>query len=83
MRVRIEATELPGRTCGPGDDFPGHDGIHVGVQRRGRPGELLDLHPGDAPSASMFRRAKLMLDGEGAEVRAAVRPPLVDWSAER
>ncbi|WP_141955994.1 DUF5990 family protein [Actinoallomurus bryophytorum] len=52
MRIRIEATELPGRTCPPGSDHPRHDNVHVGVQRRERPGELLDLHPGDAASAA-------------------------------
>ena len=51
MRIRIEATDLPGRTCGPGGDFPGYTGIHVAVQRRGRRDELLGLHPGDAPRA--------------------------------
>ncbi|MFC5748551.1 DUF5990 family protein [Actinomadura rugatobispora] len=144
-QIRIEATDLPGRTFGPGDDHPVHSGVHVGVQRRGRPGELLDLHPGDAPAAvwtlectlkgrditgpyvegrpggrfvylswgtldergafAMFRRAKLMFDGIGADVLdaavrsgllvarlrltdsrggplcAAVRPPLITWSA--
>ncbi|MBC6457834.1 DUF5990 family protein [Actinomadura sp. HBU206391] len=149
MDIRIEASDLPGRTCGPGGDFPGYTDIHVGVQRRERPGELLDLHAGDAPSAvwtlecatapgpagtdikgryiqgrpggrfiylswgsvddaggfHMFRRAKLMLDGIDADVIeaavrsglllarlgltdgkgqplcAAVRPPVVEWSA--
>jgi hypothetical protein len=52
MQLRIEASDLPGRTCGPGDDFPGYRNIHVGVQRRDRRDELLDLHPGDAPSAA-------------------------------
>lgn len=52
MRIRIEATELPGRTCAPGSDHPRYDNVHVGVQRRERPDELLDLHPGDATSAA-------------------------------
>ncbi|MEV4298228.1 DUF5990 family protein [Microbispora rosea] len=51
MRIRIEAGDLPGRTCPPGDGFPGYSGIHVGVQRRDRPGEIIDLHPGDAATA--------------------------------
>jgi hypothetical protein len=85
--------------------------VHVGVQRRGKPGELLDVVPGDASSASwrieahikgdelmghyidgrpgdrfiylswvdidesgvatMFRRAKLMLDAVTPELLAA------------
>jgi hypothetical protein len=51
VQLRIEASDLPGRTCGPGPGFPGYGNIHVGVQRRNQPGELLDLHPGDARSA--------------------------------
>ena len=52
MRIRIEATSLPGRTCGAGPDFPGYSGVHVAVQRRDRRDELLGLHPGDAASAT-------------------------------
>ncbi|MDT0493474.1 DUF5990 family protein [Streptomyces griseus] len=52
MQIHIEASALPGRACGPDSDFPGFENIHVGVQRKDRPGELLGLHPGDAPSAS-------------------------------
>lgn len=149
IQIRIEASELPGRDCGPSADLPGYRNIHVGVQRRDRRDELLDLHPGDAPSViwtlectavptlaaidikgphiqgrpadrfiylswgtvdndgvfTMFRRAKLMLDAvephtleaamhsgrltarlrltdtKGHPLCAAVRPPLIDWSA--
>lgn len=52
MQIRIEAVDLPGRTCAPGPNFPGYSNIHVAVQRRDRPAELLDPHPGDAPSAT-------------------------------
>ncbi|MBO0851526.1 MAG: hypothetical protein J2P20_18845 [Pseudonocardia sp.] len=52
MEIRIEATELPGRACAAGPNFPGYANIHVGLQRRNRPAELLDLHPGDAPTAT-------------------------------
>lgn len=52
MRIRIEGTDLPGTTCSPPDAGTApYQNIHVGVQRRGRPGELLHLHPGDAASA--------------------------------
>ena len=129
MRMVIEATDLPG----------GRD-VRVGVQRTGRPDEVLDPVPGDAAGATwtvecrvqgddvtgpyvegrpgarfvylswsrdgaMFRRAKLMLDAvppdvlraaeragslvarlgltdeKGGARCAAVRPPLVTWSA--
>ena len=51
MQIRIVGTQLPGRECGAGDNFPGYSNIHVGVQRKSRRDELLDLHPGDAASA--------------------------------
>ncbi|BBY06441.1 DUF5990 family protein [Mycobacterium noviomagense] len=50
MQIRIVGTQLPGRTCGAGDNFPGYVNIHVGVQRKNRRDELLDLQPGDAAS---------------------------------
>jgi len=50
--VRIEASDLPGRTCGPGPDFPeGHHNIHVAVQGRKGQQDLVGMVPGDAPSA--------------------------------
>lgn len=52
MQIRIEASDLPGRTCDAGPGFPGYSNIHVAVQRRDRRDELLDPHPGDAVSAS-------------------------------
>lgn len=147
--IRIEASDLPGWECGQTPGFPGYGNIHVGVQRRDRRDELLNPHPGDAPSAAwelevtatrgetgwdlrgpfvqgrpggrfvylswgtvddagmfaMFRRAKLWFDGipaavldaavkdgmlvarlgltdsRGHPLCAAVRPPLVEWSA--
>ncbi|RBQ16619.1 monooxygenase [Spongiactinospora rosea] len=149
MLIRIEASDLPGRDCPEAPGFPGYRNVHVGVQRRARPGELLGPHRGDAPAAawelevtatareggwdlrgpyvqgppggrfvylswgavdkdgvfSMFRRAKVLFDAVPAEVLeaavrsgqlvarlgltdgaghplcAAVRPPLVQWSA--
>jgi hypothetical protein len=42
VEIRIEGFNLPGRSCGAGQDFPGYDNIHVGVQRRS---------PRDQPSA--------------------------------
>jgi hypothetical protein len=149
IQVTIFGSGLPGRDISPRGNFPGARNIHVGVQRKGRPDELLGLTPGDAPSAhwdfeatatsaggggvdfkgqyiqgrpgarfiylswgtvddgtfAMFRRAKLMLDAihpatldaarrygsligrleltdtSGHPLCAAVRPPLIRWSA--
>jgi hypothetical protein len=53
MLIRIEGTDLPGNSCGPSPERPGgHRGIHVAVQRRNKPAELLGLTPGDVPSAT-------------------------------
>jgi hypothetical protein len=51
VRIRIVGTQLPGRECAPGGGFPGYSNVHVGVQRKNRREELLDLHPGDADMA--------------------------------
>lgn len=50
MQIRIEGHDLPGRNCASAPNFPGYTNIYVGVQRRGRPSEHLDLQPGDAES---------------------------------
>src|SRR6266540_2826029 len=150
VRIRIEACDLPGSSCGPSPDRPGgYHNIHVGVQRRNRRDELLGLVPAGAPAATwtvdcaavrspagvdvkgpyiqgppggrfiyicwgtvdkagsftLFRRAKLWFDAippavidsaldlgllvgrlgltdrNGNPLCAAVRPPLIEWSA--
>lgn len=48
MQVRIEGHTLPGRACAPADAPLSYDNVHVGVQRRQ---EVVELVPGDAPSA--------------------------------
>ncbi|WP_329215352.1 DUF5990 family protein [Streptomyces sp. NBC_00683] len=68
MQIHIEASELPGRSCRPGTDFAGFDNIHVGVQRKDRPGELLGLHPGDAPSATWTLDCTATPTADGIEV---------------
>lgn len=53
MLIRIEGFDLPGRTCGPGPDFPdGHDNVHVAVQGRKGQQDLYGLVPADRPSVS-------------------------------
>lgn len=68
MQIHIEGSQLPGRTCGPGGDFPGRENIHVGVQRKDRPGELLGLHPGDAPAARWTLDCTTTGGADGTEV---------------
>jgi hypothetical protein len=158
MKIGVEGYDLPGPSCGPSPDSPGgYHSIHVGIQRRGKPDELLGLTAASEPAAGwtidceidpvlegaddgppdvpdlkgryiqgppgarfiylswvtvdqagavrLFRRAKLRLDavppevvaeasrlgllvgrlgltdGNGSPTCAAVRPPVIDWSA--
>ncbi|MER5631334.1 DUF5990 family protein [Streptomyces nitrosporeus] len=68
MQIHIEATHLPGRDCAPGPGFPGRTGVHVGVQRKDRPGELLGVHPGDAPSAGWTLECDAVSTADGIVV---------------
>jgi Family of unknown function (DUF5990) len=52
VTLTLEGERLPGRDCGAAPGFPGYENIHVAVQRRAKPGELLGLTPGDAPNAA-------------------------------
>jgi Family of unknown function (DUF5990) len=48
--VEIEGADLPGRSCGPGPNFPnGHHNIHVAVQGRKGQQDLFGLTPADVP----------------------------------
>jgi hypothetical protein len=50
--IRIDGSDLPGLTCGPGPDFPeGHHNIHVAVQGRKGQQDLFGLVPGNVQSA--------------------------------
>ncbi|CAN3978085.1 DUF5990 family protein [Kitasatospora purpeofusca] len=71
MQIRIEAVDLPGRSCpgGPEPDAPDLLDVHVAVQRRERPGELLDLHPGDAASAVWTLECTASPLAEGIDVK--------------
>jgi hypothetical protein len=52
LLIRIEGSDLPGRTCGPGPDYPdGHHDIHVAVQGRKGQQDLFGLVPADVESA--------------------------------
>ena len=48
MQIRIVGTDLPGRDCPPGHNFPGYENVHVGMQTKRRPPELLNVQAGDA-----------------------------------
>jgi hypothetical protein len=77
VQIRIEGTDLPGRSCGPSPDVPGgHRGIHVGVQRRGRRDELLGLTPGDAAAATWSLECQFG-GAAGPDGRADVQGPYI------
>jgi hypothetical protein len=63
--LRIEGFDLPGRTCAAGPDFPGYANVHVAVQRKDRPKELLDVTPGDAEAATWQLPCESFVDAEG------------------
>jgi hypothetical protein len=66
MRIKIEGTDLPGASCGPSPQRPdGHFNIHVGVQRRGKPVELLGVTPGDAPRVTWTLDASVTAAPDG------------------
>jgi hypothetical protein len=53
VRIRIQGTELPGRYCGPGLDYPGgHHNIHVAIQGRKGQRDLHGLVPADVRAAA-------------------------------
>ena len=69
MQIRIEGTDLPGRSCGASPDFPGYDNIHVGLQRRAKRDELLGLTPGDASAAQWTIDCQVTDTEAGRDVR--------------
>ncbi|WP_435826802.1 DUF5990 family protein [Nocardia fluminea] len=52
VRIRIVGTHLPGSSCRPPGIETAYSNIHVGVQRKNRPQELLDLQRGDAETVT-------------------------------
>jgi hypothetical protein len=67
--IRIEAIDLPGRSCGPSPDRPGgHHGIEVGVQRKNRPGDLLGQVRADVDAVTWELEAT-PVSADGADVR--------------
>jgi hypothetical protein len=78
VQIRIEGTNLPGRSCGPSPEVPGgYRNIHVGVQRRGRRDELLGLTPGDAACAAWTLECQLGAAVRPGESAADVRGPYI------
>ena len=73
MRIRIEGSNLPGRNCAADGTFPGYDNIHVGIQRRNQPNDVLDLYAGDSPVAVWTFDAAVV----AAPFRPDIRGPFI------
>lgn len=70
MLIRIEGTDLPGRSCGPAPESPGgHHNIHVAVQGRKGPHDLCGLVPGDAPAAHWELECTVVSPPPAADLR--------------
>jgi hypothetical protein len=67
MRIRIDAVDLPGLTAD--GDIQVYSNIHVAVQRRGRPDELLDPQPGNAASATWTLQCTAVASPPGIDVK--------------
>lgn len=84
--LRIIGTELPGLRCGPAEGFEAQDGVHVAVQRKDRPDELLDPQPGDServswslPCTVSTDEAGLALSGPYIQSRIGGRFVYLSW----
>ena len=75
MTVVIEGSELPGRTCRPEPDGPGHQDIYVALGGRSedrpalamsnKPGMAIEPVPGDAPAARWEMPVTVRRDEDG------------------
>ncbi|MGA5215236.1 DUF5990 family protein [Streptomyces cinereoruber] len=68
MRIRIDAVDLPGLTCPPGGEAV-YRNVHVAVQRRNRPAELLDPQRGDATDATWILECTTVASAAGIDVK--------------
>ncbi|MFJ4919880.1 DUF5990 family protein [Streptomyces sp. NPDC088725] len=68
MLIRIEVSDLPGRVIGPGPTFDGVGNLHVGVQRKDAPDDVLDPQPGDADAAAWTLECDATAGPEGIDI---------------
>jgi hypothetical protein len=70
--ILIEGRDLPGRSCGPGPNYPdGHHNVHVAVQGRKGPQDLVGMVRGDARSARWELESKPVPSADGVDLRGA------------
>jgi len=68
--IQREGSDLPGRNCGPGPDFPeGHHNIHVAVQGGKGHQDLFGLVPADVELATWVLESTLVTPAPGWDVR--------------
>ena len=75
VTVVIEGSELPGRTCRPEPDGPGHENVHVALGGQSadrlsltmsnKPGMAIEPVPGDAPAACWEMPVTVRRDEDG------------------
>lgn len=63
LTIEIQATDFPGRSCGPGPDGQMYEDIHVGLARRS---ETIELVRGDAPRARWTFDVTIRRDDTGS-----------------
>jgi hypothetical protein len=63
LTVTIEGFEMPGRSCAPDDAGETYENVHVGVQRKQDP---VDLIPGDKPTPTWTFRIDVRPPVDGA-----------------
>jgi hypothetical protein len=67
--IRIEGVDLPGAACGPSPEEPGgYHRIHVGMQRKNRPDELLGLARADQREVSWTVEASVAATSAGLDI---------------
>jgi hypothetical protein len=72
MLIRIEGSDLPGRTCGPGPDFPeGHHNIHVAIPGHEGQQDLFGLVGADAKSVAWDLVCDVVSPPPRADLRGA------------
>lgn len=69
MLIRVEGTDLPGRRRPGPAGSPGYENIHVAVQRRERPAELLDPVAADAATATWTLECTTTVTPAGIDVK--------------
>lgn len=73
VQIRIEASDLPGSSCGPSPDAPRRAKLWLDAI----PPDVLD----SAVDLGLLVGRLGLTDSQGHPLCAGVRPPLIEWSA--